>query len=47
MSLEERYQDRNVYVTAVTESIDGIVSIRLLLRQDGDLMIATARQEAP
>ncbi|MCJ2080306.1 alpha/beta hydrolase domain-containing protein [Methylobacterium sp. J-090] len=45
-SLEERYADPAAYIAAVTKSVDALVSDRLLLREDGDRMIAAARSEA-
>ncbi|KQP18513.1 alpha/beta hydrolase domain-containing protein [Methylobacterium sp. Leaf100] len=45
-SIEERYADPDAYVAAVTKSVDALVSDRLLLREDGDRLIAAARQEA-
>ncbi len=46
-SVEERYPDAGAYSAAVTKSVDALVTERLLLREDGDRMIAAARQEAP
>ncbi|WP_336491948.1 alpha/beta hydrolase domain-containing protein [Methylobacterium nigriterrae] len=45
LSLEERYPDQEAYVAAVTKSVDGLVTDRLLLREDGDRLIKAARQE--
>jgi len=45
-SIEERYADSDAYVAAVTKSVDGLVSDRLLLREDGDRLIDAARREA-
>ncbi|GMA78118.1 hypothetical protein GCM10025880_45350 [Methylorubrum aminovorans] len=46
-SIEERYPDAAAYIAAVTKSVDALVTDRLLLREDGDRLIAAARQEAP
>ncbi|GJD81501.1 alpha/beta hydrolase domain-containing protein [Methylobacterium gregans] len=45
-SLEERYPDADAFVAAVTKSVDALVADRLLLREDGDRLVATARDEA-
>ncbi len=45
-SLEERYPDADAFVAAVTKSVDALVADRLLLREDGDRLVATARGEA-
>ena len=45
-SLEERYASADAYVAAVTKSVDALVADRLLLREDGDRMVAAARQDA-
>ncbi|AWN37187.1 alpha/beta hydrolase domain-containing protein [Methylobacterium radiodurans] len=45
-SLEERYTSADAYVAAVTKSVDALVADRLLLREDGDRLIASARDEA-
>jgi hypothetical protein len=47
LSLEERYPDAEAYVGMVTKSVDALVADRLLLREDGDRLIAAARQEKP
>ncbi|TXN72096.1 alpha/beta hydrolase domain-containing protein [Methylobacterium sp. WL6] len=45
-SLEERYAEPDAYVAAVAKSVDALVSDRLLVREDGDRLIAAARQGA-
>jgi hypothetical protein len=45
-SLEERYPSADAYVAAVTKSVDALVADRLLLREDGDRLVAAARDEA-
>lgn len=46
-SLEARYPSADSYVAAVTQAVDALVADRLLLREDGDAMVAAARQAAP
>ena len=45
-SLEERYAGPDAYVAAVTRSVDALVADRLLLREDGDRLVAAARRDA-
>ncbi|MDR7039470.1 hypothetical protein J2X36_004246 [Methylobacterium sp. BE186] len=44
LSLEERYSDHAAYVAAVAKSVDALVTDRLLLREDGDRIVASTRE---
>jgi hypothetical protein len=46
-SLAERYPDRATYDAALAKAVDRLVAERLLLREDGDRLLARDRAEQP
>jgi hypothetical protein len=46
-SLEERYPDKQTYVSAVEAAVRDLVASRLLLPEDAEMLVAKARAEGP